>query len=124
MPAYDDSFSPAAPVARVSLRHPESGASIGDVPMLIDSGADATLLPESAIASPGLAGTGEKYGLVSFDGTTSESEAVHAVLVFLQKSFRGRFLPFESEIGVIGRNVLNRVRLVLDGPALDWDELP
>jgi hypothetical protein len=52
MPAYDDDgFAPAAPVARVLLRHPESGESIADVPMLIDSGADATLLPKSAVES-------------------------------------------------------------------------
>jgi hypothetical protein len=32
MPAYvDDGFVPAAPVARVSLRHPDSSASIDDV---------------------------------------------------------------------------------------------
>lgn len=125
MPAYDDNgFTPPAPVARVVLRHPESGASIADVPMLIDSGADATLLPGSVIASLGLAGTGERYQLVAFDGTTTESEAVHAVLIFLGKSFRGRFLLTESEVGVIGRNILNHVRLLLDGPALNWEELP
>jgi len=125
MPAYDDErFAPAAPVARVSLRHPDSGKSIADVPMLIDSGADATLLPKSAVASLGIIGTGERYELVAFDGTTNESEAVHAVLVFLNKTFRGRFLQVESEVGVIGRNVLNRVRLLLDGPALNWGELP
>ena len=39
MPAYDDNgFAPAAPVAKVILRHPESGESIADLPMLIDSG--------------------------------------------------------------------------------------
>jgi predicted aspartyl protease len=92
--------------------------------MLIDSGADATLLPKSAVASLGIIGTGERYELVAFDGTTNESEAVHAVLVFLNKTFRGRFLQVESEVGVIGRNVLNRVRLLLDGPALNWGELP
>jgi hypothetical protein len=54
MPAYDhDRFAPAEPVARVSLRHPDSGASIADV-----------------------------------------------------------------------RNALNRIRLLLDGPALNWEELP
>ena len=59
MPAYDDSrFAPPAPLARVSLRHPERGVSIEDVPMQIDSGADATLVPESAIASLGIVGTG------------------------------------------------------------------
>jgi hypothetical protein len=125
MPAYDDDgFAPAAPVARVSLRHPENGGSIADVPMLIDSGADATLLPQSALASLGLTGTGERYRLVAFDGATNESEAVRAVLVFLNKTFRGRFLPVESNVGVIGRNVLNQVRLLLDGPVLHWEELP
>ena len=92
--------------------------------MLIDSGADATLLPRSAVAALGLAKTGTQYELVAFDGTLSEAEAVSAVLVFLNKSFRGLFLQVESEVGVIGRNVLNRVRLLLDGPALNWEELP
>ncbi len=90
--------------------------------MLIDSGADATLLPRAAATSLGLTGTGERYQLVAFDSTTSESEAVRADLVFLNKRFRGRFLLIESEIGVIGRNILNHVRLLLDGPALSWAE--
>lgn len=125
MPAYDDNgFAPPAPVARVVLRHPGSGASIADVRMLIDSGADATLLPEPALASLGLVGTGDRYLLESFDGTTHESEAVIAVLLFMGKSFRGRFLRVESEVGVIGRNVLNHVSLLLDGPALNWQEVP
>lgn len=95
-----------------------------DFPMLIDSGADVTLLPRSAVTSLGLMGTGERYDLVAFDGTVNASEAVHAVLVFLNKTFRGRFLQVESEVGVIGRNVLNHVRLLLDGPARFWDQLP
>ncbi len=123
MPAYDERFAPAAPIARVSLQHPDTAACITDIPMLIDSGADATLLPKSAIASLGLAGTGDRYGLEAFDGSVKEAESVHAVLVFLNKTFRGRFLPVDSEIGIIGRNVLNRVRLLLDGPALSWEEL-
>jgi hypothetical protein len=56
MPAYDDRlFAPPAPVAR----HPDREQNVGDVPMLIDSGADATLLPRSAAASLGLEGTGD-----------------------------------------------------------------
>jgi hypothetical protein len=124
MPAYDARYAPAAPVAQVSLRNPESGASIADVPMLIDSGSDVTLLPESAVASVGLRGTGERYRLEAFDGAITESEAIRAVLVFLDKTFGGRFLVVESELGVIGRNVLNHVRLLLDGPALNWEEMP
>ena len=123
MPAYDDRrFAPAAPVASATIRHPDSGDSISDVPILIDSGADTTLLPASAIASLGIPGEGERYQLAAFDGTTNDSEAVRAVLIFLNKTFRGRFLQVESEVGVIGRNVLNHVRLLLDGPALNWEE--
>jgi hypothetical protein len=55
---------------------------------------------------------------------TSVSEAVRAVVVFPNKTFRGRFLLVESEVGVIGRNILNHVRLLLDGPGLSWEELP
>jgi hypothetical protein len=125
MPAYEDKgFSPAAPVARVTLRHPDNGQSIAHVPMLIDSGADATLLPRTAVVSLGIMGTGELHRLEAFDGSINESEAVHAVLVFLNKTSRGRFLQTKSEIGVIGWNILNHVRLLLAGPALSWEELP
>ncbi len=60
--------------------------------MLIDSGADATLLPRSSATSLGLEGTGERYQLVGFDGTISDSEAVLASLAFLRRNFRGRYL--------------------------------
>jgi hypothetical protein len=125
MPAYDDNrFDPPAPVASVSLRHPDREGSIADVPMLIDSGADATLLPKSAVASLGIIGTGERYQLAAFDGTTSESEAVHVDLVFMNRRFIGRYLLIDGEVGVLGRDVLNHVRLLLDGPGLNWDEWP
>jgi Aspartyl protease len=125
MPAYDDRrFAPPAPVASVSLRHSDQGGSIADVPMLIDSGADATLLPKSAVASLGITGTGERYQLAAFDGTTSESEAVRVDLVFMNRRFIGRFLVIDAEVGVIGRNVLSHVRLLLDGPVLNWEERP
>jgi hypothetical protein len=62
MPLYDDEgFAPAAPVAKVSLLNPDRSESITDVRMLIDSGADATLLPKFALASLGITGTGERY---------------------------------------------------------------
>jgi Aspartyl protease len=122
MPAYDDSqFAPPAPVAKVSLCHPDREESIADVPMLIDSGADATLLPKSSVASLGLAGTGEWYRLMAFDGTTTEAEVVCADLVFMNVRFRGRYLMLDAAVGVLGRDVLNHVRLLLDGPALRWE---
>ena len=122
MPTYDDHFFAPAPVARVVVRHPERQQSIEDVPMLIDSGADATLLPRSAATFLGLEGTGERYQLVGFDGATSESEAVLANLAFLRTNFRGRYLLIDAEVGVIGRDILNHLRLLLDGPGLHWEQ--
>jgi hypothetical protein len=62
MPAYDDKgFAPPTPVAMVTLRHPNTGETLADVPMLIDAGADATLLPTSTVVSLGLGSTGERY---------------------------------------------------------------
>jgi hypothetical protein len=125
MPAYDGSrFAPPAPVADVVVRHPDHGSSVSDVPMLIDSGADVTLIPKSAIAALGLAGGGQRYQLVAFDGTASESEAVQAIVVFLNRRFRGQYLVIDTEIGILGRDVLNHLRLSLDGPLLTWEQSP
>jgi len=123
MPDYDGvRFTPPAPLARVALRRLEGQPSVSDVPMLIDSGADVSLLPKSAIAAIGLVGTGKRYQLVAFDGSISESESVGADLLFLGRRFRGQYLLMEGEVGVLGRDVLNHLRLMHDGPALTWDE--
>lgn len=50
MPEYDSNrFDPPAPLAIVSLRNPETGKTVSDIPMLIDSDADASLLPRATI---------------------------------------------------------------------------
>jgi hypothetical protein len=43
MPNYDAShFDPPAPVASVTLRNSHSGATVSDVQLLLDTGADVT----------------------------------------------------------------------------------
>lgn len=55
MPAYDDKlFDPPAPMAKVTLRNPETGVTVSDVPLLIDSGADATVIPQAPVALIGV----------------------------------------------------------------------
>jgi predicted aspartyl protease len=125
MPAYDDErFHPPAPVARVLIRNPDLGDEVVNVPMLIDTGADASLLPRSVVASLGIVGTGERLQLLAFDGSASDSETVRADLVFLGRRFRGHYLVIDAEVGVFGRDLLNHLRLFLDGPSLTWAELP
>lgn len=55
MPSYDSvHFNPPAPLALVTLRNTETDATCSDIPMLIDSGGDVTLLPRNAAEFIGL----------------------------------------------------------------------
>src|SRR5438105_15166111 len=106
MPAYDGIlFDPPAPVAIVSVRSPSSGQQADDVVMLIDSGADATVLPASLAERLPLAEEGGSlYELLGFNNSVSFSPAVTADLVTLGKTFSGRFLLTPNSWGVLGRN--------------------
>jgi Aspartyl protease len=124
MPAYDGArFDPPAPLAKVTLRHPSSGATVSDVLMLLDTGADVTLLPQTYVEQLGISvDGGERYELMGFDGSVSVAQAVEVDLVFLRRAFKGRFLLIGQERGIIGRDVLNHVSLLFDGVSLNWDE--
>jgi len=92
---------------------------------LIDSGADVTLLPQSVVTRLGVSLIPDRqYELVGFDGTPSLSPAVRLKLSFLRRTFEGLFLLIDEECGILGRNVLNALPIVLDGPRLKWSELP
>ena len=122
MQAYDaEHFDPPAPMAMVTLKSEHSALVIRDVPMLIDTGADVSLLPRSH-AAPLESTDAKRYELEAFDGTRSTAAAVAAEMVFVGKSFRGQFLLVDSWHGVLGRNVLNNLALVFDGPARRWAE--
>ncbi|OGG56842.1 MAG: hypothetical protein A3F84_10630 [Candidatus Handelsmanbacteria bacterium RIFCSPLOWO2_12_FULL_64_10] len=92
--------------------------------MLLDTGADVTLIPQAFIDQLGVAVEPDtSYELMSFDGTVSLASAVQLELMFLNRTFRGRFLLIRQEWGILGRDILNHVSLLLDGPGLIWNEL-
>jgi hypothetical protein len=124
MPAYDVRFfNPPAPLAGVNLRNPENDQTLADVPMLIDSGADVTLIPQRSVHLLRMQiDPNAGYELMGFDGSKSVARVVNLDLVFLNRVFRGRFLVVNQEWGILGRDVLNHVAVLLDGPRLTWDE--
>ncbi len=124
MPTYDNQFfNPPAPLARVTLRDSANGKTVSDVPMLIDSGAEVTLIPQQSVTLLGVTiepDTG--YEVMGFDGRKSIAQVVSLDMIFLRRAFRGRFLVSNQEWGVVGRDVLNHVSVLLDGPRLVWNE--
>ena len=123
MPSYDaNEFRPPAPVAQVTIRSPKTGAIVENVSMLLDTGADVSLLPRASVVAliDGDPTVGE-YVLESFDGTRSTAPVVRLEILLLGKSFRGQFLLIDSEHGILGRNILNSLAIHFDGPALTWN---
>ena len=124
MPDYEVlHFDPPAPVARVILRHLDSGATVSDVQLLLDTGADITLLPRSAVERLGVQPLDNlRYELIGFDGSKSFAPVVVMDMILLNRAFRGRYLLIEEERGILGRDILNHVALLLDGPRQQWSE--
>src|SRR6266487_713117 len=103
MPTYDSNlFDPPAPLARVSLRNLLTGNAVTDVPMLIDSGADLTLIPRTFVDELEWDIEAEEgYELEGFDGRKSVARSVQLELTFLGRTFRGRFVVLDSQSGIL-----------------------
>jgi len=124
MTKYSETYSPPAPTANIKLRNPETLESVADVPMLLDSGSDITLLPRRFCDVIGIeASTKEFLELESFDKTTSIAYYIRLDLIFLNKLFRGNFLVYDQSEGIIGRDILNQFSILFNGPDLEWDEI-
>jgi hypothetical protein len=91
--------------------------------MLIDTGADVSVLPYASVVSLLDAQPSEsKIELQGFDGMTTVARTAVLEVQFLGRSFRGPFVIIDSADGILGRNVLNAVSLLMDGPSLAWRE--
>ena len=62
------------------------------------------------------------YQLMGFDGNLSVASSVEADVLFLSRAFKGRFLLTNENRGILGRDVLNHLPILFDGPHLGWSE--
>ena len=123
MPAYDEQHnSQPAPVADVTLRSQAPQAIVANVPMLLDTGADVTLVPRAAVDRLSVTPIADQqYELIGFDGNHSFASVVVLDLIMAGKAFRGRYLLSDDAVGIVGRDILNHLHLGFDGPALEWN---
>ena len=114
MPAYDrDLFNPPAPVALVSIQNPVTGDTLHDVPMLIDSGADITLVAEISVLRLNISlNESDGYELEGFGGHRSIARAARMRLHLSRFTFSGQFLAIQQPYGILGRNLLNQMRFL------------
>ena len=111
------SSTPPGPAVLLNLAHPVSGQRLEDVSALVDSGADQSVIPERIVEALGLLQIDQEI-VRGFDGS---SQILATYLVVLQIR---DLAPVEIEVlassrvpyAVVGRDVLNRYKVVLDGP--------
>ena len=112
---YDERLEPPGPALPLRLAAP--GAEAGVVfPVLVDTGADCTLVPQATARALRLPAVDE----VSIEGMGGlvRRATVHAARVeFAGVRCLARVVAFGSE-AILGRDLLNRAVAVLDGPAL------
>ncbi len=116
---YVEQLDPPAPFVQVTLRCPTTGTRAVNLPAQVDSAADRTVLPGSVVAALGLVEDGRAH----FQGFAGEVVELPLFLIEVQVHdlpavfTRAVLGPAEPHI-LLGRDVLNRHRTVLDGPQL------
>lgn len=114
---YDDGYSPPAPICQVIFESARTGQSVGPLDAIMDTGADGTLVPQTYLDAIGARPVLET-GLRSQWG---ERRVVYLYLLSVRIGdidLPGTYVvgDEQSDEIVIGRNVLNKLKLWLDGP--------
>lgn len=116
--AYDDNYYPPAPMVEITLGPPGEPLVVGPLRAFVDSGADATIVPYHYCQPLGLQVDDRKY----LRSPWGERRVVD--IYYLDIGIGTVRLPFievvadaEGDEVILGRSVLNKLRVLLDGPA-------
>ncbi len=121
---YAAHLNPPAPFVNVSLHSPQTGSRAANLPAQIDTAADRTVLPGPVVRSLGLV----EDGRLLFQGFAGDVIELPIFYVEIQVHDRAT-VAVRAALGehephiLLGRDVLNAHRLILDGPrnALEID---
>ena len=116
---YLSQLRPPAPFVYVTLRNPVSGAEQRDVPAQLDTAADRTLLPDIFVQSLAL----PQIGSIVIGGVGGVTQSMPSYPVEMAiHSLPPQLIEVVASAGeswvLLGRDVLNAYRLLLDGPQL------
>ena len=113
---------PPAPFIYVTLRNPQTGAELHDVPAQVDTGADRTLLTDDLIQALGL----HQLGTIQIGGVGGLAQAMPSYLVQVGiHNLPSQLIEVVANADeawvLLGRDVLNSHRILLDGPRLSLE---
>ena len=114
---YDFAYTPSAPVIPIGIANPDDSRAPLRVQALVDSGSDATLVPLTMLQRVGVY-SGEQ---VTFRGVTGSRMIADAFRVAIHMptgiayGVRAIATRGSNEV-ILGRDVLNQWRIILDGP--------
>lgn len=118
---------PPAPAVLLNLANPLSGVEVRDVPALLDSGADLTVIPTRLIHALQV----PQLDLIPIQGYDEQPVPTPTFSIRLQVR---DFPPVDVEVvgadvkgAILGRDVFNGYYVILNGPQLAlelWDVLP
>jgi hypothetical protein len=116
---YAAQLKPPAPFVSVTLRNPVTGADKQDVPAQLDPAADRTLLREAVVLALAL----PQIGTILIGGVGGVTQAMPAYPVQLAiDNLPAQVIEVVASAGeswvLLGRDILNAHRLLLDGPQL------
>jgi predicted aspartyl protease len=117
---YNPQHEPPAPFVLVSVYDASLSGVVRDVPTQVDTGAYRTVLPLQVVEALGLqpGGTAPVGGL---DGSVANLPVFEVILVMkgFPTGHRVEVLASPNEVSVLlGRDILNHYRILLDGPNL------
>lgn len=116
MYSYSKEFNPPAPVLSISLSAPLS-AETTQVEAIVGSGADITVVPAQIVSRLRL----RRVDLVLVSGLErgARESAVYSAMLTLEGVLPPRVyrvLSWDADYAILGRDVLNRLIAVLNGP--------
>lgn len=121
MRLYDKTVTPPAPFLDVLLRSPVEAALALTVPAKLDTAADITAIPETAIEFLKLQ-AGDSISVSGYDGHLTSVHTYFVIVELAQARFRVAEIVTTPESHVLlGRDVLNYFYTRLNGPDLTFD---